>query len=131
MKNFKLAFAAIVFSAFAANAQTQDKPKLTDAQKQEMKAQFKESKERLALTPDQEKSFIAINKKYAPEMKAVKQSETDRKEKHQKMKDLRDRKNDEIKAMLSEKQYQTYLEIQKERKQHRKDRRKENTQPKE
>ena len=129
MKNFKLAFAAIVFSAFAANAQTQDKPKLTDAQKQEMKAQFKESKERLALTPDQEKSFIAINKKYAPEMKAVKQSETDRKEKHQKMKDLRDRKNDEIKAMLSEKQYQTYLEIQ--RKQHRKDRRKEDTQPKE
>ena len=124
MKNLRLVVAALVISFSATQAKAQDKPKFTPEQKQEMKAQFEESKKRLALTPEQEKSFVEINKKYAPEMKAVKESETDRREKHQKRKDLRERRDAEIKAILSEKQYQTYLEIQKERKQSMKDKRK-------
>ena len=69
----------------------------------------------MELTPEQEISFKAINQKYAAEMKGLRQTE-DRRDKREKGKDLRNRKNEEIKEILSEKQFQTYLEIQKERK---------------
>lgn len=126
MKNLKAVLAALAISAFVTNVQAQDRPKLTDEQRQEMKAQFEESKKRLALTPEQEKSFKEIHQKYAPEMKSVRKSESDKSDKRQKMKDLRERKDADIKAILSEQQYKTYLEMQKERHQKMRDKRKEN-----
>lgn len=125
MKNLRLLLAALAVFAFTANAQAQDKLKLTDAQKQERKAHFEENKKRLALTPEQETPYKEISKKYHEEMKAIRKSEGDRQEKFKKLSEVRDRKNNAIKGILSEKQYQTYLEIQQERKLRMKDKRKE------
>ena len=124
MKNFKLLLAALVFSAFTANAQAQERPKRTEEQKKEHQEQRQENKKRLALTPDQESAFEAINKKYGPEMKALKKSESSRDEKFKKMKEMRERKDNEVKGILSETQYQTYVAMQKERKQKMKEKRK-------
>lgn len=129
MKNFRLILAALVFSVVTVNAQTTEKPKRTEAQKKEHKAHMEENKQRLALTSGQEASLKAINKKYMPEMKSIKKdNEGDRAEKLNKMKAIRDRKNEEVKAILSEAQYKTYLDLQKERKENWKDKRKQKRQ---
>lgn len=130
MKNLKLIFTALLFVAFAANIQAQEakpekkRPQLTETQKEERKAKFEESKKRLALSPEQEKSFVAISKKFKDELKALKETEGDRKEKGQKVKEIKDRKDAEMKKILSEQQFKTYLDIQKERHKHRKEQRK-------
>ena len=95
---------------------------MSDEQKQEIKAQIEKDHARLELTPEQETQFKSINQKYAAEMKGLRQTE-DRRDKREKGKDLRNRKNDEIKGVLSDKQYQTYLDIQNERKGRMKERR--------
>lgn len=130
MKNLKLIFTALLFVAFAGNIQAQDakpekkRPQLTETQKEERKAKFEENKKSLALSPEQEKSFVAINKKFKDELKALKETEGDRKEKGQKVKEIKDRKDAEMKKILSEQQFKTYLDIQKERHKHRKEQRK-------
>lgn len=139
MKNLKLVFTALLLSAFIGNIQAQDtktavapkhKPQ-TEAQKQQRKAKFDEMKQKLALTPQQEQSFKDINKKFHEEIKGVKTAEGDRTEKFGKIKAIRDRKDGEMKKILSEQQYKTYLEIQQERHQKMKDKRKEMKQTKE
>lgn len=129
MKNLKLILAALVFSAFTVNAQTAEKAKHTEDQKKEHKVRMDENKKLLALTPAQETSFKEINKKYMPEMKAVKKEHKgNREEKMKEMNAIRDRKNQEVKAILSETQYKTYLDLQKERKENWKNKRKEKKQ---
>lgn len=136
MKNLKLVFTALALSAFVCSIQAQDTkttqaPKHTEAQKQERKAKFEEMKTKLALTPQQEQSFKEINKKFREEIKGVKADEGDRGAKFEKIKGIRDRKDNEMKKILSEQQYKTYLEIQNERHQKMKDKRKEMKQTKE
>lgn len=95
--------------------QAQTKPKLSDEQKEEVIDQLKADKERLALTKEQEEPFMEITKKYLLQMKDLKESGADRREKFKMLKDLQKQKNGEMKALLNEKQYATYLDIQKER----------------
>ncbi len=124
MKNSKLVFALSLLLMFCFNSiQAQSKPKLSEEQKEAVVAQLKADKERLALTKEQEAPFMEISKKYLLKMKDLKQSDADRKEKFQALKDLQSQKNEEMKKLLNEKQYATYLEIQKERRAKMKDRR--------
>ncbi|MFT3795797.1 hypothetical protein [Flavobacterium sp.] len=129
MKNLKLVFTALVLLAFMANMQAQEakpakqRPQLTEAQKEERKAQFEENKKRLALSPEQEKSFKEINKKFHQEIKGIKDGEGDRTEKAKKVKEIKDRKDEEVKKILSEQQFKTYLDIQKERHKNRREKR--------
>jgi hypothetical protein len=123
MKKFQILFAIALFTA-ATTVKAQDRPQLTEEQKQELAAQFQQNKERLALNPEQETPFKDISKKYAQEMKTVKESSDDRRDKFKKFKDIRDRKNIEMKGLLSESQYKIYLQIQEERIEKMKERRK-------
>ena len=70
----------------------------------------------MQLTVQQQESFKEITKKYASLLKELKNSEGSRKEKFQKLKEIQDLKNEEMKTLLTEKQFATYLEIQTERK---------------
>ena len=117
MKNLQLIFAISLFFTLSSNVlQAQAKPSLTEEQKSELVAHLKADKERLQLTAAQEKSFKEITKKYASLLKELKDSDGNRKEKFQKLKEIQVLKSEEMKTVLSEKQFATYLEIQSERK---------------
>ncbi len=116
MKNSKLIFAlSFLFILSFSGIQAQSKSKLTEEQKEAVLTQLKADKERLALTAEQEAPFMGITKKYTTMLKELKESEDDRMGKFQKLKEIQSKKNEEMKALLTESQYATYLEIQKER----------------
>ena len=91
--------------------------------KAEREAQFKIAKEKLALSPDQEVKFKEMNKKYGAKMKEINQES--RKEKIKTLKALKTEKDAEMKTLLSQSQYKTYLELQEDRIAKMKERRKE------
>jgi hypothetical protein len=125
MKNLKLSIVitllVVIFST-TTNAQTDNS--MSEDQKEEMLQQTKISKERLALTATQEPTFREITKKYALKMKELKTSNEGRKDKFQKMKAIKNEKNAEMKTLLSDEQYKTYLTLQDEKKEKMKERKK-------
>lgn len=124
MKNSKVTFALSLFLSLCFNAmQAQSVSNFTDDQKEAVISQLKVDKERLALTPEQEGPFIEISKKYALKLKDLKASDENRKDKFKKLKEIQGQKNEDIKSMLSNQQFITYLEIQSERKAKLKERR--------
>lgn len=115
MKTLKLIAAGCLLALTTQNALAQDqKPRLNPEQKQEMKAQFEKDKARLQLSPEQETKMKEINQKYAGEMKGMRDKA--RSEKRQQGQEMRERRNAEVKAVLSESQYKTFLQLQDERK---------------
>lgn len=119
-----MTFALSLFLSLWFNAmQAQSVSNFTDDQKEAVISQLKVDKERLALTPEQEGPFIEISKKYALKLKDLKASDENRKYKFKKLKEIQGQKNEDIKSMLSNQQFITYLEIQSERKAKLKERR--------
>ncbi len=96
-------------------AQT-EAPKVTDEQKEELAASMKEFLTALDLSEEQKSEFEAITVKYAEQMKAVKESSEGKFKKMKKAKSIQESKNKEMKALLSEEQYNLYKEKQKEMK---------------
>ncbi|MBC7641555.1 MAG: hypothetical protein H7174_04340 [Flavobacterium sp.] len=126
MKKLKITLAATLLTVFAFNYSNAQEVKPVGAdRKTEMMQQMKMDKEKLSLTKEQESQFKAISMKYGEKMKALKNAEGDRKEKFKQLKELRDAKNNEVKALLNPDQFKTYLSIQEERKAARKDNRQE------
>ena len=124
MKNSKLIFAlSLLFTLAFSSIQAQSKPKLSEEQKEAVVAQLKADKDRLALTKGQGEPFTEITKKYLSMMKDLKDSDQSRMEKLKALKEIQSQKNAEMKTLLSETQYATYLEIQKERRSKMKERR--------
>ena len=120
MKNVKstmVTFAAAFLFTAAANAQVQEEKKLSDDQKKEIVQNVKANIEKLALTDEQKAPFKEISKRYADKLKGVKDSDDSKIGKLKAVKTLREAKNAEMKTLLTEAQYKTYLEIQDERKQ--------------
>lgn len=76
--------------------------------------EFTESFEKLNLTESQKETFIKTSKRYANELKTLKNSSKSRFSKYRTYKDIQNRKNKEMKALLSSQQYKVYLEIQKD-----------------
>jgi hypothetical protein len=121
MKNLKLILALTILFTMSANivtAQATDK-------KAEMKEQMKAAKEKLALTADQEPKFMEISKKYALKMKEIKDGNQGKRDKFKAVKEIQSQKNEEIKMVLSEEQFKTYLQLQEERRAMMKERREE------
>ena len=117
MKKSKIALAATLLTFFAFNfSNAQETKPIKEDQKAEMMQRMKMDKEKLGLTKEQEPQFKAISMKYGQKMKALKNAEGDRKDKFKQMKELRDAKNNELKALLKPDQFKTYLSIQDERK---------------
>jgi hypothetical protein len=121
MKNFKLAFIItflVVLQSYKAVAQNNNR-------KEEMIEQMKIAKERLSLSEQQEFTFREITKRYAAKLKEIKNSDGSKRDKFKKLKDIKEAKDAEMKSFLSEEQYNTYLQLQEERKAEMKDRKRE------
>ncbi len=125
MKNLKFTLAVIIGLAISSNSiQAQTKPAMPEDRKAEMANQLKLDNEKLALSKDQEASYMEISKKYGEKLKALRGNEEERKAKMKEVKDLRDQKDAEMKVLLSEDQFKKYKEIQEQRKEKMKGRRK-------
>lgn len=97
------------------NAQTK-RENLSDEQKEEIKKNVAEYATSLHLTDVQKPEFETITKKYAKQMKAVRDSGGGRFNKYRKLKSIRKNKDKEMRQLLNKEQFKTYLEKQKERK---------------
>ena len=87
---------------------------LTEEQKEEVKKNVEEYAAALHLSEVQKPKFEEITKKYAKQMKALKDSGGSRMSKFRKMKSIRKNKDAEMKSLLSKGQYEIYLEKQEE-----------------
>ncbi len=97
---------------------------LTEAQKEEIKKNIEEYSTALDLSEEQKPKFEEITKKYAKQMKAVKDSGGRPMSKFKKVKSIRKNKDAEMKQLLSKDQYKVYLEKQEEMQKKMKERRK-------
>ena len=121
MKKLKITF-AVLFCILVSNAiVAQEQKSENEDRKVEMAKQFKLAKEKLALSPEQETKFKEISLKYSEKSKSIKNSDIDKSVKRKEMIQLKSEKNEEIKAFLSETQFKTYLELQKEKRDRMKD----------
>ena len=118
MKNLKL----VAMMALCIGLQTIDVTAQEKDKKKERTEQIKITKEKLALSPDQEVKFMEVNKKYGSKMKEINQDT--RKEKIRKLKAIKSERDAEMKILLSEAQYKSYLQIHEDRKAKRKAKRK-------
>ena len=98
---------------------------LTEEQKELINKNLEEYAVTLNLSEEQKPKFEEITKKYAKQMKAVKDSGGRRISKYRKVKSIRASKNAEMKRLLSKDQYKVYLEKQEEMQKKMKKRRKE------
>jgi Spy/CpxP family protein refolding chaperone len=115
MKFLKFAFATLLFAALSTTAYAQDRPNLPEDQKQELVNYQQENVEKLALTPEQQEPFREISTRYFREYRENKKADIRVTEKFRKVKEIQDRKDAEMKKLLTESQYATYLTIQQER----------------
>ena len=98
---------------------------LTEEQKEVIKKNLEEYAVALNLSEEQKPKFEEITKRYAKQMKAVKDSGARRISKYRKVKSIRENKNAEMKRLLTKDQYKVYLEKQEEMIEKIKERRKE------
>lgn len=115
MKTIKSIAAAILLLISAA-AIGQEK-KMSDVQKTTMEnysEEFTEYLNRLDLSEEQQPKFIEISKRYREQFKALKNSSKSRLSKYREYKGKQNNKNSEMKSLLSQEQYEVYLEVQEE-----------------
>ena len=125
LKSMSLFFALCLIGTNTTFAQSRA-ANLTEEQKEEMKKNLEAYAVALDLSEEQKPKFEEITKKYAKQMKAVKDSSGRRMSKFKKVKSIRKNKDAEMKDLLSKDQYKVYLEKQKEMKKKMKERRKNN-----
>jgi uncharacterized membrane protein len=116
MKTFKiltLFFALFLLAANTGFAQSQ-KTEMTDEQKETMAQNMEAFLEVLNLSEEQMPEFKAITKKYAEQMKAVKESGDGKYKMYKQVKSIQKNKNAEMEQLLSKDQYEAYLEKQEE-----------------
>nr|WP_299341901.1 hypothetical protein [Allomuricauda sp.] len=87
---------------------------LTEEQRAQMEANLNEYSLKLDLSEEQKPKFVEITKRYGQQMRGLKDSDKGRLAKYKEYKSIRKNKNAEMKAILSEEQYETYLETQEE-----------------
>jgi hypothetical protein len=122
LKIYALLIALILTGASLSYAQSSG-IELTEEQKEELAQTIEEYMEALNLSEEQKPEFEAITKKYAKQVKAVKEGGGGKMQKYKKVKTIRNNKNAEMEALLSEDQYNIYLEKQEEMKEKMKEKR--------
>lgn len=99
---------------------------LTDEQKEELAENMEKYFEALNLSEEQKTEFEAITKKYAVQLKEVRDGGGSRMQKYRKVKSIRKARNSEMEELLSKDQYEIYLEKQEEMQKKMKERRNQN-----
>lgn len=127
MKNLKMNLLknsiVLVIWLVSTVALAQDR-KPTEEQKAEFQKQLAIYLEELDLSEDQKIKFEEISKKYARQMKSLRDSDKGRLAKYKELKSIQKNKNEEMEVLLSEEQYEVYERMQEERMQKMKERRK-------
>lgn len=108
---FRFAFIlmAVIFST-QANAQS----KLTEEQKEELKAKFEAYKAKLNLSETQQEKVKAINTTYFEGLASLKESGGSKLSKLKAYRKMTDEKDKQMKTVLDAGQYETYKKMQKE-----------------
>ena len=122
LKILSLFFALLLIGTSTSFAQSRA-TNLTEEQKEEVKKNVEEYAVALHLSEEQKPKFEEITKKYAKQMKAVKDSGGRPMSKYKKVQSIRKNKDAEMKTLLSKDQYKVYLEKQEEMKSKIKERR--------
>ena len=111
----------LLFFSTVTIAQQSDFP---SSDKDMMKEQFAADLERLDLSEEQKADYLEISRRYGEQMMALRDSGAGRMAKYQELKSIRKDKDKEMKALLSKDQYAIYKDIQEERQQQMRERRK-------
>jgi hypothetical protein len=117
----KITVALVLITLVATNASAQSK--MTEEQKQEIKAKYQANKEKLNLTEDQSKKVDAINSTWVEGIASLKNSDASKMSKYKKLKSLKEEKNKKMKEVLTKEQFKIYKEQQAEMKEEFKQRR--------
>ena len=97
---------------------------ISDADREMMKDQFAADIERLDLSEDQKEDYLEISRRYGAQLKALRDSNAGRMQKYGELKSIRKNKDSEMKELLSKDQFTIYKDIQDERQQEMRARRK-------
>ncbi len=122
VKNFILFLAFFSLGTSFISAQSQA-TEVNDEQKEQMAQAMEEFFAALNLTEEQKAEFKAISSKYKEQMLAVRDSDMSNMKKYREVKAIRSARNAEMEELLTEKQYDIYLEKQEEMQQQMKERR--------
>lgn len=102
----KIAFALLLLSATLGFSQESDDELFS--------AVLEEQIETLELSGEKKDAFVNISTRYNEKMKAIKSGGGSKMSKFKEFKSLQDQKNNEMKELLSEEEYKTLIELQKE-----------------
>lgn len=112
MKRILLILGLGVLSFAALSAAPVDN--LTDEQRAQLEQQMKAAVATLNLTDAQKEPFVAISQKYGPQMLEIRDSDQGRFQKARQLRKLMKARNAEMEELLSEEQFATYEELQKQ-----------------
>ena len=116
MNSTNLHLSVILLCIFTSGVMGQER-KLTDAQKEKLELRITETFERINLSNDQKQILKGMNNQYVSQMKAIRNSDISNDDKVKDLKAMLDKRNQEIKGVLSTEQYQFYKETQNRRRQ--------------
>lgn len=114
-----LILVCLLFLVIGVSAQS----RLTEEQREEAIARYQEYLERLNLTEDQKPKVEEINMNFFEGLSNLKQSSGSRLDKYRTFKELSDKRDTEMKKVLTREQYAIYKENQQEQRQNFKERR--------
>ena len=114
MKTSRNIITILLLTLFNVASYAQER-QLTEEQKEKLKVHLQKSFEKLDLSEEQKPEFKAITKKYALQVKTLRNSNEGKSAKYNELKSIIVTKNKEMKALLSADQYIVYEATQKER----------------
>lgn len=120
-QNIKLTLLLVLVTTGAIKASAQSE--LTEAQKSEAKARYRQHKEKLNLTEDQSKKVDAINATWFEGIADLKRSGASKMARYKKFKSLKADKDGKMKEVLTKEQFKIYKQQQREMKDEFKQRR--------
>jgi hypothetical protein len=106
MKSYLKILLAVLLLTVCTGAIAQSK--LTDEQKQAIKARYEANKQQLNLTDDQSKKVDAINTTFFEGLFEIKNSSDSKLSKYRKFKSISSDRDKKMKAVLNKDQYKTY-----------------------
>lgn len=112
MKTLRICFTIAVVGIMAINVSAQQR--MSEEQKQEMRERYNQYRTKLNLTKDQETQVEEINKKFFEGLSQIRESSDRRLGKYKMYKSLQADRDRDMKVVLTNEQYKTYQEFQKE-----------------
>ena len=110
-KLFTIAFGLVLLLAVEG---VQAQSKMTEEQKEEARAKYEAYQEKLALTDEQAPKVEEINLTFYEGLSELRNSNASRLKKYRKFKELDSQRDKDMKAILTDDQYETYQEFKKE-----------------